>query len=205
MYAPDPFALTDPIEINALLAENRLATLVTHGEDGLFASHLPMIHESEAGRLIGHLARANPHQGRAKDGSQALVVVKGPDAYVSPNWYPSKAIDGRQVPTWNYEAVHVRGRLRWFSEPERLTDLLERLTDRFEAGSPAPWRVSDAPVDYIERLLRGIVGLEIEITDIVAKRKMSQNKAEADRAGVIAGLDAAGQTAVAKVMRGLER
>jgi len=202
VYAPEPFLVTDPAEIDALLAQSRLCALVTGGEGGLFASHLPLLHEP--GRLVGHLALANPHAARAADGAEALVIVPGPEAYLSPNWYPSKAVDGRQVPTWNYEAVHVRGRLRWFSDRERLLDLLRRLSERFEAGSPAPWRVEDAPADYIDRLLRGIVGVEVETLEITAKRKLSQNKPQADRAGVIAGLEAAGETAVADLMRSLQ-
>jgi transcriptional regulator len=200
MYAPAPFAVSDPDEIGALMAGSRLGALVTHGPGGLFASHLPFVHDGD--RLLGHIARANPHPERAPDGSDCLVILQGPEAYVSPNWYLSKAIDGRQVPTWNYEAVHVRGRLRWFSDPDRLMDVLQRLTERFEAGSPEPWRVSDAPADYVERLARGVVGIEVEIVEITAKRKLSQNKPQADRAGVIAGLDAAGETAVAAAMRG---
>jgi transcriptional regulator len=201
MYAPAPFAVSDPDEIAAMLAAGRLGALVTPGEGGLFASHLPFIHD--AGRLIGHIARANPHPDRAPDGSDCLVILQGPEAYVSPNWYPSKAIDGRQVPTWNYEAVHVRGRLSWFSDEARLREVLERLTVRFETGSPEPWRVSDAPADYVERLMRGIVGVEVEIEEVIAKRKLSQNKPEADRLGVIAGLEADGETAVAAAMRAI--
>jgi transcriptional regulator len=201
MYVPDAFAVTDPAEIDAMLAEGRLAALVSHGPEGLFASHLPLLHEPADRRLIGHLARANPHPARAPDGTEVLVIFQGPEAYVSPNWYPSKAIDGRQVPTWNYEAVHVRGRLRWFSDRDRLFDLLNRLTDRFESASPDPWQVSDAPADYVERMLAGIVGVEIDITSVTAKRKLSQNKAPADREGVIDGLEAAGETAVTAAMR----
>jgi transcriptional regulator len=204
MYAPEPFAVTDPAEIETMLAASRLGALVTHGSDGLFASHLPFIHDAAEGRLVGHIARANPHAERAPDGSEALVIFQGPEAYVSPNWYPSKAVDGRQVPTWNYEAVHVRGRLRWFSDADRLRTLLERLTERFEAGSAEPWRMSDAPADYVERLLRGIVGIEVEIEAITAKRKLSQNKDAADRAGTVAGLEAAGETSVARLMTRLE-
>jgi transcriptional regulator len=204
MYAPAPFAVTDPAEIEAMLAASRLGALVTHGPEGLFASHLPFIHDAAAGRLIGHIARANPHPERAPDGAEALVIFQGPEAYVSPNWYPSKAIDGRQVPTWNYEAAHVRGRLRWFSDPDRLRDLLEQLTARSEAGSAEPWRMSDAPEDYLVRLLRGIVGVEVEIEAVTAKRKLSQNKDAADRAGTVAGLEAAGETEVAGLMRALE-
>lgn len=202
MYAPEPFAVSDPDEIADMLAASRLGALVTHGPGGLFASHLPFVHD--AGRLLGHIARANPHHERAADGSDCLVILQGPEAYVSPNWYPSKAVDGRQVPTWNYEAVHVRGRLDWFSDRGRLMDVLERLTGRFEAGAAEPWRVSDAPADYVERLARGIVGVEVEIVEITAKRKLSQNKPDADRAGVIAGLEAAGETAVAAAMRAMK-
>jgi transcriptional regulator len=202
VYAPDPFLVTDPAEVAALLGQGRLCALVTCGEQGLHASHLPLLYES--GRLIGHLARANPHPARAPDGAEALVIVSGPEAYVSPSWYPSKATDGRQVPTWNYEAVQVRGRLNWFSDPDRLLGLLNRLTSRFEAASPSPWKVSDAPADYIGRLLRGIVGVEVVIEEVTAKRKLSQNRSDADRAGVIAGLEAAGETAVSAAMRSLE-
>jgi transcriptional regulator len=204
MYAPEPFAVDDPDQVRAMLAGSRLGALVTHGPEGLFASHLPFVHEASTNRLIGHLARLNPHHRRAADGADCLVILQGSDAYVSPSWYPSKATDGRQVPTWNYEAVHVTGRLRWFDEPDRLRDLLDRLTAKFEAGSAEPWRVSDAPADYIERLSRGILGLEVEILEITAKRKLSQNKPAADRSGVIAGLEAAGESAVARAMRGLE-
>src|SRR4051812_48419214 len=124
MYAPEPFAVSDPAEVAELLAGSRLGALVTDGAEGLFASHLPFVHDAGGGRLIGHVARANPHPRRAPDGAQALVIFQGPEAYVSPNWYPSKAIDGRQVPTWAYEAVHVRGRLRWFEDAARLLALL---------------------------------------------------------------------------------
>jgi transcriptional regulator len=203
MYAPAPFAVTEPGEIGALLAESRLGALVTHGPEGLFASHLPFVHDAASGRLLGHVARPNPHHGLAPDGCECLVILQGPEAYVSPSWYPSKALDGRQVPTWNYEAVHVRGRLSWFSEPTRLTEVLERLTARFEAGSPEPWRISDAPGDYVAGLMGGIVGVEVAITGITAKRKLSQNKSEADRSGVVAGLEAAGEAAVAAAMRRL--
>lgn len=203
MYAPEPFAVTDAAEIAAMLGQTRLGALVTHGPQGLFASHLPFIHDAD-GRLIGHIARANPHPERAPDGAEALVIFQGPEAYVSPTWYPSKKIDGRQVPTWNYEAVHVRGRIRWFDDALKLRELLERLTDRFERRSDERWRVSDAPADYVERLLRGIVGAEVEIEEITAKRKLSQNKAVADRAGVIAGLEAVGEQSTAAAMRALE-
>lgn len=187
MYVPADFEVTDPAEIDALVERARLAVLVTHGPEGLYATHLPLIRDG--GRLLGHIARANPHP-RLSGPEEALAILQLDEAYVSPNWYPSKAIDGRQVPTWNYEAVHLYGRLEWFEDRPRLLDLLNRLTDRHEAARPAPWRVADAPADYVERLLRGIVGLSFAITRVEAKRKLGQNKPQADREGVAAGLEA---------------
>jgi len=187
MYVPSAFEISDPAEIAAMLAGIRLGTLVTHGPQGLFASHLPFLHEPEGGRLIGHLARANPHRDRAGDG-QALAIFLGVDAYVSPSWYASKAAHGRVVPTWNYEAIHVRGVLTWVDDHERLRSIVTRLTDRFEGGRPEPWSVSDAPEAYIEGRLGAIVGVELRIEGIAAKRKFSQNRPDGDRNGVADGL-----------------
>jgi len=188
MYTPPPFAEDDPEVVAAMIARARLGALVTHGPQGLSATHLPFLYDREAGRLLAHLARPNPHPALAGDG-EAMVIFSGPEAYVSPGWYPSKADTGRQVPTWNYEAVHVYGRLEWFQDRDRLRDLLDRLTAAHEAGRSAPWALSDAP-EYVERLLGGIVGVELSITRIEAKRKLSQNKPERDRAGVADGLAA---------------
>ncbi len=202
MYVPDAFAVTDADEIAAMLARAPLGCLVTHGPGGLFASHLPMIHRD--GRLEGHLARANPH--RSLDGGgEALVVFAGPDAYVSPNWHPSKAEHGRVVPTWNYEAVHVYGELNWREEPAWLLANVTALTERFEADQARPWAVSDAPEAFVGRLTAAIVGVDLRITRVEAKRKLSQNRGEADRLGVAAGLGEsaeAGDRAVAALMRG---
>jgi transcriptional regulator len=162
---------------------------VTHGADGLFASHLPLMHDRARGVLAGHLARANPHRALAGDG-EALVIFQGAEAYVSPNWYPSKAIDGRAVPTWNYEAIHVYGALSWREDEAWLRANVAALANRFEADQPAPWALDHAPADYTARLLAQIVGLELRITRIEAKRKLSQNRSEADRQGVIDGLSA---------------
>ncbi|HEX8232525.1 MAG TPA: FMN-binding negative transcriptional regulator [Caulobacteraceae bacterium] len=206
MYAPEPFAVIDPDEIDRLLSAARLGALVTHGAEGFWASHLPFLHEAGEGRLIGHLARPNPQHRLSPAGAEALVIFTGVDAYVSPNWYPSKAVHGKQVPTWNYEAVHVHGRLSWFDGPERLLDVVAKLSDRFETGRPAPWSVSDAPETYIRSMLRGIVGVEVTVERVFAKRKLSQNKDSEDFAGVLAGLEAAedaGAAETAAAMRAL--
>jgi len=188
MFIPPLFAEDDPEVVAAIIDQARLGLLVTHGPEGLQATHLPFLHDRGRGRLVGHIARAN-RQWQVSQGP-ALVVFAGPEAYVSPNWYPSKAVDGKQVPTWNYEAVHVTGAVEWFHDEARLKDVVSRLSDRFEEGRPRPWTLDEAPADYIDRLLRGIVGVEIAIERIEAKRKLSQNKPDADRAGVVAGLTA---------------
>lgn len=185
MYIPEAFAEQDADVIAAMVARSGLGVLVTHGAEGLFASHLPFAWED--GVFVSHCARANPHRALAGDG-EALLIFSGPQGYVSPGLVPSKATHGRVVPTWNYEAVHVHGRVTWFEERERLLALVTRLTDRHEAGRAAPWAVADAPADYVARLLNGFVGLELRPTRVEAKRKLSQHQDERDRAGVVAGL-----------------
>ncbi len=202
MYVPAANALTDPAELEGVMRSLRFGCLVTHGSEGLFASHLPFIRDGERGILAGHLARANPHRERAGD-TDALAIFRGVDAYVSPSFYPSKAKHGRVVPTWNYEVVHVHGRLTWRDDDAWLAAHLAALTDRFEAGRETPWAVTDAPEDYLRRLRGAIVGLELTIERVEAKRKLSQNRDEADQLGVIAGLSAspsAGDQAVAAAM-----
>ena len=189
MYIQDLFAVTDVAEVEAMLGGAGLGCLITHDAGGLFASHLPFIYDARRGVLSGHIARANPHWERAGEG-EALAVFQGADAYISPNWYPSKAEHGRVVPTWNYEAVHVHGRLAWRHDEAWLLDFLNTLTDRHEAAQPQPWSVADAPEKFTRTLVRSIVGLELSIDRIEAKRKLSQNRPEADRLGVIAGLSA---------------
>lgn len=205
MFTPPAFAETDPDAVAGLIARAGMGVLVTAGPQGLFASHLPWLHDRTAGVLTGHLARANPHRSLAGDG-EALVIFAGPQGYVSPSWYPSKAVDGRQVPTWNYEAAHVRGRLEWFDDPVELRAVVAAQSDLHEAGRPAPWSLDDAPADYVERLLRGIVGVRLRVSSIQAKRKLGQTKDAADRAGVVAGLEATGapgDAALAAAMRAL--
>jgi len=187
MWTPPAFAEHDPDVIAAMIESARLGVLVTHGAGGLVGTHLPFLFERAPMKLVGHIARANPHHQIAGDG-EALVILAGPEAYVSPDWYPSKAVDGRQVPTWNYEAVHLYGTLDWFDDRDGLLDVVERLSAKHERGRARPWTVADAPADYVEKLLRGIVGVTLTVTRVEAKRKLGQNKPEADRLGVIEGL-----------------
>ena len=162
------------------------------GEDGLpDATFLPVLWEGD--RLVGHLARANAHWRRIVDGSPALAIVTGPDAYVSPGWYATKAEHGKVVPTWNYSVVHLRGSVVVHDDAEWVRSLVTRLTDRHESSRSTPWAVSDAPSDYIDKNLRPIVGVEVVVTSVEAKAKLSQNRSEEDRAGVAAGLTADGR------------
>ncbi|MDB5440115.1 MAG: transcriptional regulator [Caulobacteraceae bacterium] len=189
MYVPGANAVTDPLEIEAMLLAVRLGCLVTHDPNGLYASHLPFLYDPRSRVLAGHLALANDHWRRLADGD-ALIVFQGPEAYVSPNWYASKQAHGRVVPTWNYEAIHVYGRLNWRRDPAWLRPHLAALTDRFEADQERPWAIADAPGDYIDRLVEAVIGVEVTIERVEAKRKFSQNRNGADRRGVITALTA---------------
>ena len=184
MYTPTHFRETRSDALHALMHAYPFATLVTHGDAGVAANHLPL--ELVDGVLHGHVARGN--ELACADGAEVLAIFRGPDAYVSPNWYPSKHETGREVPTWNYAVVQVHGHLRVIEDRDWLRRLLERLTERHEAGQPKPWRVSDAPPEHTEKLLGAIVGLEIQIERIEGKFKLSQNHPAANRAGVIEGL-----------------
>jgi transcriptional regulator len=190
MYTPPAFREDDPAALAAIMREAGLSTLVTSTEDGLVATPLPLIFEAsegEFGTLYGHVARANRQWQLAPTG-EALAIFSGPDAYVTPSWYASKREHGKVVPTWNYVAVHAHGPVEFFDDAERLREIVTRLTLRHEAGRAEPWAVSDAPDRFIDAQLRGIVGLRLPITRLFGKRKMSQNRPEADRVGVVAGL-----------------
>lgn len=204
MYIPEHFAEQRLEILHQALGSAGLATLVTTGPQGLDASHLPLLVEpgpGPLGRLVGHLARANPQWRTAPDGSAALAVVLGPDAYVTPSWYPSKRETGKVVPTWNYLAIHAHGAVRFFHERGRLLDVVTRLTDRHEATRPHPWKVADAPPDCLDGMLAGIVGVELEIARLEGKWKASQNRSQADRNGVEEGLRGEGRTAMADLVR----
>jgi transcriptional regulator len=193
MYLPRHFAIDDLPELQQQILGTRLAMIVTHGEQGLQASHLPLLlrpEEGPNGTLYGHFARANPQWKELQNGAEALVIFAGADAYVSPGFYPSKAEHGKVVPTWNYVAVHAYGTAEVFTDAERLLDLVSGLTDRHEAGRAQPWKVADAPADYIDGMLKAIVGFALPIQRLEGKRKLSQNRNTADIAGVREGLAA---------------
>jgi transcriptional regulator len=205
VYVPGHFAESRIELLHAALERSGLATLVTSGAEGLDASHVPLLLDPEPGpygRLVGHLARANPQWRAAVDGGPALAIVLGPDAYVTPSWYPSKRESGRVVPTWNYVAIHAHGTVRFFQDRDRLLPVVARLTDRHERSRPHPWKVADAPPDYVEAMLQGIVGFELAITRLEGKWKVSQNRSEADRRGVEDGLRLQGSEEMAGLVRG---
>jgi transcriptional regulator len=195
MYQPahGRFAVADPAALLAELVRQVPATLVTLGEDGLRASILPMLFDPDDGQhgtLRGHLARPNPQWRDAGSDNEALAIFDGPDAYVSPALYEEKRLTGKVVPTWNYVTVLAHGTLVARPEPEWLLPHVRRLVERHEAGRREPWSIDDAPEGYVETMVRAIVGLELRITRLEAKRKLSQNRSAADIEGVIAGLAA---------------
>jgi len=187
MYTPRAFALDDLPELQQLIQHTRLAQVVTFGEQGLQASHLPLWlnpDEGPNGTLYGHMAKANPQWQDLQNGNEALVIFAGADAYVSPSFYPTKAEHGKVVPTWNYLAVHAYGQAEVFTDAERLLKLVSALTDLHESARAQPWKVSDAPADYIDSMLKAIVGFALPIQRLEGKRKLSQNRSAADIAGV---------------------
>jgi transcriptional regulator len=191
MYLPKHFEQHDAAELTRLMREHPLATLVTTAEGGaLTADHVPLEYIADAGphgTLRGHVARANPLWQHAA-GNPVLVVFNGPQAYVSPSWYPSKQEHHKVVPTWNYAVVHATGVLRAIEEAPWLHGLVSGLTGSHEAARPAPWAVTDAPEAFVQQMLRAIVGIEIPIDSLVGKWKLSQNRSAADKAGTVSGL-----------------
>jgi transcriptional regulator len=197
MYIPDHFREDRPEVLHEAMRRIGFATLVTHDSfGGLEANHLPMLFQD--GMLRGHVARANPvwKSGEA----EALAIFLGPHAYVSPNWYPSKSETGKAVPTWNYITVHARGPIRWIEETDWLRGNVTALSDAHEAGRDQPWKISDAPASYIDSMLRGIVGFELQVQKLEGKWKLSQNRDAADRAGARDGLMDDGHEDVARLM-----
>jgi transcriptional regulator len=211
MYLPAHFTAADAAEVAAFVDAVAVADLVTFDGTKPVASLIPVIWDRDAGepgRLLGHLALANPQWQSVAAGSSALAIVHGPQAYVSPAWYPSKMRHGRVVPTWNYVTVHFTGPLTVHRDPEWLRAVVTRLTRRHEAGRPAPWAVTDAPPDYIDGQLRGIVGVELAIATVEAKHKLSQNRGADDQAavaGALRGEPGPGAADIAALMSGAKR
>jgi transcriptional regulator len=191
MYIPAHFAVTDPDQTAAFVEQAGAADLVTFDGSRLTATLLPVIWDRSGGgygRLLGHIAVANPHWSTARADVPALAIVHGPEAYISPSWYQSTSEHGRTVPTWNYTAVHFTGPVAFHRDADWLRDIVTRLTQRHEGHRDQPWRVEDAPTAYIDGQLRGIVGVEMTVTQVEAKDKLSQNRSRQDRAGVVDGL-----------------
>lgn len=210
LYQPPAFQEARPEILHPLIREARLGMLASNGANGVpDITHLPFVLEAShgpLGTLYGHVARANPHWRRLAEAGRAVAVFRGAEAYVSPNFYPSKAEHHRVVPTWNYEAVHAEGTVALIEAPEELLNLVTQLTEHSERFQPRPWQVREAPVDFVYSQLRGIVGIALTIESLLGKRKMSQNRAPADRDGAIAGLansaDPRDQAAAAAMARG---
>jgi len=200
MYLPSHFEENRTDVLHRFVQHHPLGLLVMHGSGGLVANSVPFVLDPGGtaghGVLRAHVARANPVW-RDAAGAEVLVVFQGPDGYVSPAFYPAKAEHGKVVPTWNYAMVQARGVLRAIDDTVWLRGFVGRLTDRHEATREVPWAVSDAPADYVETMLKGIVGIEVELVALTGKWKMSQNRPAEDRAGVIAGLTAEGREDVA--------
>lgn len=215
MYLPGHFTMTDLAQIGLLVDAAQAADLVTFDGTKPVSTLLPVIWDRPGdvapgnyGRLLGHIAIANEQWRTALPDAQALAIVHGPQAYISPTWYEAKARHGRVVPTWNYEAVHLTGTVTFHPDPQWLLDMVTRLTRLHETGRAHPWAVTDAPPDYVDGQLRAIVGVELAVTAVEAKQKLSQNRSELDRAGVIAGLrteSGPGPAAIADRMTAIAR
>lgn len=189
MYTPTAFREARLPELHRAIETIAFASLVSTTTAGLQVSHIPLLlapEEGTHGTLYGHVARANAHA--LCNGTPSLAIFLGPHAYISAGWYPGKQTHGKEVPTWNYVSVHAHGILETFEDPAALRELLRKLTDRHERPMPKPWRLDDAPVEYIDRNLKAITGLRLPIERIEGKWKLSQNRTEADREGVLAGL-----------------
>ena len=190
MYQPAHFRVEDVAQMHALMRARPFAALICDGAAGLYASHLPTVLKDDGphGTIECHLARANPHWKDLAGGKEALAIFQGPDGYVTPNWYPSKAEHGKVVPTWNFAAVHAYGRPEVMTDRDWLYRHVSELTAQFERSEPKPWAPSDAPAAFIETMLRGIVGFRLVISRLEGKWKMSQNRELKDRESVAQNL-----------------
>jgi transcriptional regulator len=201
MYIPKHFALKDPEALHRIIQTHPLGVLVTPASQGLDANHLPFELDAARGVLTAHVARANPVWQQCGQGLDVLVIFRGEESYISPNWYPSKHELHRQVPTWNYEVVHVHGQLRVQDEERFVRGVVARLTRTHEATQAKPWKMGDSPPDYIDGMLKAIVGIEVVITRMEGKSKLSQNREARDRLNAADMLEGQGETQLAQAMR----
>jgi transcriptional regulator len=204
MYIPAHFAETRLDKLHQIMREHSLGMLVSHDVDGLDADHLPFDfdpNQGPQGTLLSHVARANPLWTRCPTGTPVLVVFRGVQAYISPNWYPSKAEVDRQVPTWNYEVVHAHGTITIHDDERFVRRVVAHLTRKHEATEPRPWKMGDSAPDFINTMLTQIVGIEITVTSLVGKVKLGQNREARDRLGAADALQARGHHAASQAMR----
>jgi len=205
MYLPPHYVEPRTKELQRIVRDNALGMLVTHSAAGLEAEHLPFlldVDDEGNTRLLAHVARANPVWQAVAEGAPVLVVFRGVQGYISPSWYPGKQETHRRVPTWNYEVVHAHGSLNVHEDEKFLRGLLARLTRQHEAGLAEPWKMGDAPPDYLAEMLQHIVGIEVRVQRLEGKRKLNQHHDAADREGAISGLEARGNEGLARAMRG---
>lgn len=186
MYIPKKFQQSDTTALKAMIVEYPFATLINCSELGVEANHIPLMLQQVEGKdvLQGHIAKANPLWKNMAEKTEVLIVFNGPNCYISPNYYPTKMATGKAVPTWNYVAVHVKGLISFVHDKTWNLNLLDSLTTHHEAQQPEPWSIEDAPKEYIEKMLPAIVGIEIDITSIIGKWKVSQNQADINKQGI---------------------
>ncbi|KXZ69344.1 FMN-binding negative transcriptional regulator [Acinetobacter venetianus] len=205
MYIPQIFKETRQDVLHDLIRQYPFATLITQSNAGLDANHLPFKLQSDPEHhravLIAHIARNNPLHTQIRNGTEVLVIFQGEQGYISPNWYPSKQQHHQHVPTWNYQVVHVKGIIRFLEDEKSLRGILAKLTRTHEAKQPKPWKMSDAPSDYIAEELKGIIGIEIEIQQMTGKFKLSQNRDKVDAVGVVDGLEQQGKAKLAQAVQ----
>jgi transcriptional regulator len=208
MYLPTQFHESRPEVLAAFVRAHPLAAVIANTANGLTANHIPILLDPKddgINLLMGHIARANTLWNEVSDGAEILVIFQGSEHYISPQWYPSKQEHGKVVPTWNYGVVHVSGTINWVHDPAWLRAHVAMLTDAHESAFPTPWRVADAPPDYIANMLKGIVGLQIQVRSVTCKLKASQNRSVTDRTGVVSGLEAQGGDSALEMARLVQR
>ena len=201
MYTPAHFSIKSREALHKIIVTNPLGALVTMTPEGLDANHIPFELDPDRGVLTAHVARANPVWQQCKDGADALVIFRGNQSYISPNWYPSKHETHRQVPTWNYEVVHAHGVLTVQDEERFVRGVVARLTRVHEASEPKPWKMTDSAPEYIDGMLKAIVGIEIAITRLEGKTKLSQNRETRDRQSAAQTLIRQGQAQLGEAMQ----